>query len=496
MTVLLLEAGGPDTRKEIHIPALFWKNWKTECDWDHETEPQPNLGNRKLYWPRGKVLGGSSAINAMVYIRGQHQDFDHWAELGNPGWGFRDVLPYFKKSENNERGADDYHGVGGPLNVADRPYTSEVSHAMLRAAVEVGFPRNEDFNGADQEGVGYNQVNKKNGSRCSAATAFLNPALSRPNLTVETYALATRIVFDRTRAFGVDYLQNGESRQVRAEREIVLCGGADKSPQLLLLSGVGPADDLRRFDIPLVIDLPGVGKNLQDHLLTAVAYSCTQPVSVVDAESWSNRLRYALFRNGKLTTNGGEAGGFVKSRSDKSVPDIQFAFIPGWFIDHGFDHFDGHGYTICAILLHPESHGYLTLRSADPQAPPWIQPNFCAEHADWELLCKAFRLCRRIGQAKALDSFRGEEAAPGAAVQGDQEVHDFIRQKAHTLYHPVGTCKMGIDADAVVDPRLRVRGVEGLRVADASIMPTIVGGNTAAATVMIGEKSADLILDE
>lgn len=491
--VLLLEAGGPDDKQPIHIPVIFSQLFKTDADWAYFTEPQAHLNGRRLYWPRGKVLGGSSSINAMIYIRGHHTTFDVWATAGNTGWSYADVLPYFKKSQNQERGASDYHAVGGPLNVADLRDPNPMSRAFVDACAEVGLPRNHDFNGANQEGFGLYQVTQKNAQRCSAAVAFLHPALARPNLTVLTHAQATQILFNRTRATGVRYLHNGETVNAVADREVILAGGAINSPQLLLLSGIGNTTDLNALGIPVVADLPGVGQNLQDHLAVFVTYHSKEPISLANAATQEALEAYMGAGKGPLTSNVGEAGGFMKTQAPLATPDLQFHFAPAWFMDHGFHNPGGHGMTIGPTMVTPESRGSLSLRSPDPLAPPMIQANYLTSEADLTVLVEGIKLAREIGQAQAFHPYVGAEYAPGVAVQSDDELRAFVRQHVQTLYHPVGTCKMGQDDLAVVDQQLRVRGVQGLRVADASIMPVIVNGNTNAPTIMIGEKAADLI---
>jgi len=492
-TVLLLEAGGPDDREDIHIPVAFGKLFKTECDWGYYTEPQLHLNNRRLFWPRGKMLGGTSSHNAMVYIRGHGHLYDRWAAAGNEGWGYADILPYFKKSQHQERGASAYHGVGGPLNVADQRDTNPLSCAFIDACIERGFPRNDDFNGPVQEGFGYYQVTQKEGRRCSTATAFLRPAMDRPNLTVTTHALATRVLFDGTRAVGVAYLHNGETREVHVAKEVILSGGAINSPQLLLLSGVGPAAQLAALDIPVVVDLPGVGHNLQDHVAVFMNYECTEPISLADSNSAAALLEYQHFRKGPLSSNVGEAGGYVKTRPALPLPDLQFFFCPTWYIEHGFVQPEGHGFAFVPTLLLPESRGSIRLRSRDPQEHPLIQPNYLASEADIETLVAGFKLMRPLTDTKAFAPFVGKEFEPGPRVKSDEDIRAFIRNKAETVYHPVGTCKMGVDAMAVVDPQLRVHGIQGLRVADASIMPLIPNGNTNAPSIMIGEKAAELM---
>ncbi len=491
-TVLLLEAGGSDDRPEIAIPYAAWQLQHSDVDWAYITEPQSQLDHRRIAWPRGKVLGGTSSINAMVYIRGHHQIYDDWQAAGNDGWGYAEVLPLFKRSQHQERGADAYHGVGGPLNVADLRDANPLSGVFVDAARELGFPLNADFNGAEQEGFGFYQVTQKDGQRWSTAAAFLRPAMHRPNLTIRTAAQATRLLFEGTRVVGVSYVHNGETRQVYAHQEVILCGGAINSPQLLLLSGIGPADQLRSLDIPVVVDLPGVGQNLQDHLDVAVAYHCTEPITwaTLTAEA---ETAYRSFRTGPLSSNGPEAGGFVTTRADLPLPDLQFHFSPGWSVGFGAERPAGHGFAFWPALLWPESRGSLMLRSPDPLAPPLIQPNYLASAADMAVLVQGVAIARRLAHTQAFVPFLGDEIQPGPAVQSEADVRVYIRSYASTVYHPVGTCKMGVDPFAVVDPQLRVYGVEGLRVADASIMPSIVNGNTNAPTIMIGEKLAELV---
>ena len=493
VTVLLLEAGGPDKKQEIHIPAAFSKLFKSECDWAYYTEEQPNLNNRKLYWPRGKVLGGSSSMNAMIYIRGNRQDYDRWGEEGNDGWRFSDVLPYFKRAENQERGASDYHGAGGCLNVADLRCVNPLSRAFVDAAKEAGFPANDDFNGPQQEGVGLYQVTQKHGKRHSVAAAYLKPALKRPNLTVRTGAQVTGLLFENRRVTGISYVHNGRSEQARVNREVILSGGAINSPQLLMLSGVGPAGHLRALGISPIADLPGVGQNLQDHLSVPVAYKCSRAITLANAEKLGNVLNFLAFKKGPLTSNVAEAGGFVKTRAELPMPDLQFHFAPAFFINHGFTPIEGHGFTFGPTLLRPQSRGRITLRSNDPFEAPAIQPDYLASESDLQTLVEGINISRSIAETKAFSEYCGDEAYPGDETVSDESISAYVRDYAETLYHPVGTCKMGGDPMAVVDSQLRVHTVEGLRVVDASIMPSIVGGNTNAPTIMIAEKAADMI---
>ena len=491
--VLLLEAGGRDNRKEIHIPLAFSKLFKGPCDWTYFTEPEPQLGNRSLYWPRGKVLGGSSSINAMIYIRGHRSDYDQWRDLGNPGWGYADVLPYFKKSENQERGASEYHGASGPLCVSDLRTVNPLSEAFVAAGEEAGFQRNPDFNGVSQEGVGLYQVTQSKGQRHSAAAAFLHPAMSRKNLTVRTDTHVFGIYFEGKRAAIVSFQQGNGSMQERAEREIIVCAGAVGSPQVLMLSGVGPADHLRQLDIPVTCDLPGVGRNLQDHPASAVAYECTKPVSLSSAEEFSNVVRYMVSKKGPLTSNVAESGAFIKTSASCQVPDLQFHFGVGYFVEHGFQQIKGHAYTFGPTLLHPHSRGEIKLRSSNPLDAPSIRANYFADSRDLDIMLEGLKLARALAATKAFAAYRGAELHPGPAAKDDAALRAHIAKFTETLYHPVGTCKMGHDAAAVVDSELRVHGVEGLRVVDASIMPAVIGGNTNAPTIMIAEKAADMI---
>ena len=491
--VLLLEAGGPDTKREIHTPVAFSRLFQTPCDWTYFTEAEPQLENRKLYWPRGKVLGGSSSINAMIYIRGNRKDYDRWSELGNPGWSFAEVLPYFKKSQNQERGASEYHGVGGPLNVSDLRCVNPLSEAFVEAAVQAGFTRNSDFNAGVQEGFGLYQVTQQNGRRHSAADAFLRPAQSRPNLKVITTAHASGILFERKRATGVSFHIEEGSRQEHAAREVIVCCGAIGSPQLLMLSGIGPAAHLRQFHIPVVCDLPGVGKNLQDHPSVGLIYLCLAPITLLNTTKLSSILRYLCFKDGPLTSNVGEAGGFVKTSASAGTPDIQFHFGPGYFKSHGLEAIQEHAFSFGPTLVRPSSVGSITLRSSNPLDAPRIQANYFSDSRDLDAMVEGIKITRAIGRSPALAKYRGKELHPGEDVQTDAGFRDYARKIAETLYHPVGTCKMGNDPEAVVDAELRVRGVEGLRVVDASIMPVVPGGNTNAPTIMVAEKAADFI---
>jgi choline dehydrogenase len=491
--VLLLEAGGAGGAKEIRIPAAFSKLFKTGVDWNYATEPEPYLHERRLYWPRGKVVGGSSAINAMIYIRGNRADYDSWRELGNVGWGFAEVLPYFKKSENQERGASEFHGVGGPVNVADPRYVNPLTRAFLAAAEEIGIARNSDFNGAEQDGAALYQVTQKDGARWSAADGYLQPARERSNLTVLTGAHATRVLMEGKRAVGVAFLRGGVAEEACADREVILAGGTVNSPQLLMLSGIGPASELKAAGISTMHDLPGVGKNLQDHPMVSVAYLCTQKISLDGAETLGNFLRWLVWKNGPLASNVAEAGLFLRTRVGLAVPDLQLLFGPAYYRGHGLVRRKEHCFGFGPTLITPESRGEISLRSANPLDAPAIRANYLSTGADLRTMIAGVRLARRLAHAKSFDQFRGEELHPGAAMTSDAEIAEFLRNELETLYHPVGTCKMGVDGLAVVDAQLRVRGIEGLRVVDASIMPRVPAGNTNAPVMMIAEKASEMI---
>lgn len=498
--VCLLEAGPADNSVLIHCPAGLAVMAKFELNgWGFNTTPQAALNNRRGYQPRGKVLGGSSSINAMVYIRGQHADYDHWAAQGNPGWGWKDVKPYFLRAENNERGADAWHGQGGPFNVADLRSTNRFSHHFTEAGVQAGYPHNTDFNGATQEGVGLYQVTHKNGERHSAAKGYLTPHLARPNLQVITGAHATRILFEGTRAVGVEYRQGGALKQVRAGREVLLSAGALLSPQLLMLSGVGPAAHLQQHGIPVLHDLPGVGQHLHDHpdvvqVLNAPDLKDLFGLSLSGmVQTLRGIIEWRKHRTGMLTTNFAEAGGFIKSDPSESEPDLQLHFVIGKLVDHGRKTVFGHGYSAHVCLLQPKSRGSVTLASRDPMALPLVDPNFLADPDDMARMVRGFKQTRAILSQPALAKFGAKELAASANARTDAEIEQFIRQYADTIYHPVGTCRMGPGPLDVVDAELRVHGLAGLRVVDASIMPRIVSGNTNAPTVMIAEKAVDLL---
>ena len=491
--VLLLEAGGPNTQAEIHIPAAFSKLFQGSLDWNYRTVPQAGAADRNLYWPRGKVLGGSSSINAMIYIRGSRADYDGWAAGGCAGWSYDDVLPYFKRAEDNERGAGPYHGVGGPLRVEDPRDVSPVSQAFVDAAVAAGHTRNPDFNGAEQEGAGHYQLTQKRGRRVSAADAYLKPARRRANLTVWTGALAHRVVIEKGRAVGVEVARGGALQTVRADREVLVCGGAINSPQLLMLSGIGPADALRAHRVEVVADRAGVGENLQDHLIVGVHYALREPVSLLNAEGLGSVARYLLFRRGMLTSNVAETGLFVRTRAGAAAPDLQFHVAPALFENHGLTPATEHGFSLGPTLVGTRSRGRITLQSADPTEHPAIDPQALADPADLATLVEGVRVAREIAHAGPLDRYRGDEIKPGPESDRRADVERYVRETCETLYHPVGTCRMGADAESVVDLDLRVRGVDGLRVVDASVMPTVPNGNTNAPTLMVAEKAVDVI---
>lgn len=492
--VLLLEAGPPDKKLEIRIPAAFNKLFKTKYDWAYETEPQANLDGRAMFWPRGKTLGGSSSLNAQMYVRGNSLDYDHWAELDNLGWAFGDVLPYFERSERSERGSAPGRGVSGPLNIADLRDPNPTTVAFLEAAEQAGIPRTKDVNGPDQDGLDFTQVTQKRGRRWSAADAYLKPARKRRNLTVATGAHALRIILEGSRAVAVEYIADGKTQRDPVH-EVIVCGGAINSPQLLMLSGIGPADQLTAHDIPVVVDLPGVGKNLQDHLAIMDIVHSKERVTLAAAESLRNLARFLALGRGMLTSNVGEACGFVRTRPELDAPDLELVFAPVPFINHGLAPPPGHGITIGSIAVTPRSVGELTLRSADPFAAPRIEPNYLsdADGEDLRVLVEGSKIARRIFDAPAFARYVGEPLLPAVRPTTDDELIEHIRRDSQTLYHPVGTCKMGTDDRAVVDPELRVHGIDGLRVVDASIMPTIPRGHTHASTVMIAEKAVDLI---
>jgi choline dehydrogenase len=498
--VLLIEAGGRDKSMMIHmpagIPALIGK--PNPYNWYYQTEGQQHLNGRSLYWPRGRGWGGSSSINGMIYIRGHARDYDGWRQQGLTGWSFADVLPYFKRAEHNENGGDDFHGGDGPLRVSNARSSNPLFRAFMQAGLEAGFPQTQDFNGFQQEGFGPYQLTIHEGRRWSAARGYLTPILSRKNLTVESNAHVSRILFDGKRVNGVEFVQNKKPVRVTVTREALLSGGAVNSPQTLLLSGIGDPAILKRFDIPVVTELKGVGKNLQDHLDASIQYESTQPITLYSQSNPLNAMKtglsYMLFKKGLATGQGLESGGFVKSRPDLDNPDLQFHFIAALMNDHTRKRADRHGFMAHVCQLRPQSRGYISIKSADPLAAPVIQPNYLEAEEDRRAMREGTKIARDLFAQAAFDCYRGPELMPGAAVRTDAQIDAWLRKTAETIYHPVGSAKMGNDAESVVDEQLRVYGVEGLRVVDASVMPTLVSGNTNAPTIMIAEKASDMIL--
>jgi len=498
VTVCLLEAGGAGNGWVVTAPiGIAIMVPSSRNNWAFDTVPQAGLNGRKGYQPRGKALGGSSAINGMVYIRGHRTDYDGWAALGNAGWAYDDVLPYFKKSENNEIVHDAFHGRGGPLNVARLRTENPFQDFFLEAGRQLQLPVTDDFNGENQLGLGIYQVTQKNGERCSAARAYIEPNLSRPNLKVVTAAPASKIVFDGKRATGVEFGRDGKTSSVRARREVIVSSGAFQSPPLLMLSGIGNAPDLQRLGIEVVHHSPGVGQNLQDHIDFALSYRSGSLDLFGSSFAGLRRLwreigRYRKRRVGMITSNVAECGGFLKTDPNLAVPDIQLHFSVAMADNHGRARHLGHGFACHVCLLRPKSRGAVTLQSADPAAAPQIDPKFYDHPDDLETMVKAFKITRRIMDAEPLAKWRTAEMYSGN-VRSDDDIRVILRNRSDTVYHPVGTARMGVDAMAVVDPQLRVRGVEALRMVDASIMPTLIGGNTNAPSIMIGEKAAAMI---
>jgi choline dehydrogenase len=498
-SVLLLEAGGPDRDPWIHIPAGYYRNiLNPKLTWLYETEPEPELNNRRIVWPRGKVLGGSSAINGLIYIRGQKQDFDLWRQRGNPGWSYDDVLPYFRKAEHQERGADEYHGVGGPLAISDLRSEHELHDGFIAGAEEIGYRRNPDFNGADQEGVGAYQVTVNGYRRSSSAAAYLAPAKHRPNLRVETHALAQRVLTEGKRAIGVAYRRDGVVHEVRARREVLLCGGAINSPQLLQLSGIGPGALLQSHGIPVVHDLPGVGENLQDHLSARMIYKARNPNTVNEiSRSWRLKaiagMQY-LARRGVLMMGAAPIGLFIRTKPWLETPDVQYQFFAGSMPRAGEAMHPFPGCSVISVQCRPESRGWLRIQSPDPAQPPRIQANYLSTQTDRETVIAGIKVSRQIFQSKAMQRYVSEEFVPGKDVTKDEDLLAHVRATGGTVFHPAGTCMMGPQPPAVVDPTLRVHGIAALRVIDAAVMPTLVSGNTNAGVIMIAEKGADLIL--
>ncbi len=502
--VLLLEAGPEDKNPWIHVPIGYYRTiFNPAVAGSFMTEPEPELGGRSINWPRGRVLGGSSSINGLAYVRGQPEDYDHWRQLGNPGWSWDDVLPAFKKLEDSEVGDARIRGKGGPLRVSGPIYRSPLMDAFIDAAEAAGIPRNPDYNGERQEGVGYFQLTIKGGKRCSAAVAYLKPARSRANLQVETGALATGVRVRNGRAVGVDFLKGGVARNVEVRGEVVLAAGAIQSPHLLLLSGIGKGEALRSQGIAAVHDLPGVGQNLQDHFQARAVFRSPLPVTLNDVGNslWRRGLaglQWGLLKTGPLTVGAGCVALFWRTREELASPDVQFHVIPFSAEKPGEPLHRFSGYTVSVCQLRPESRGELALRSADPAEPPLIRANYLTTETDRQTMVDGMKLIRRVMGQAAMGRYLAEEVVPGASCADDAALLDFVRATGGTIFHPSGTCKMGPASDgmAVVDARLRVHGVAGLRVADASIMPTVVSGNTNGPVIMIGEKAAEMILED
>jgi len=497
--VVLLEAGGEDNNMWIHIPLGFGKTFADpKVNWCYETEADPGAGGRKIFWPRGKVLGGSSSINGMVYIRGQHEDFDHWRQLGCAGWSSSDVLPYFRRAEHQARGEDEFHATGGPLSVSDVSDGHPLCEAFIKACAEAGYPRNDDFNGATQEGVGYHQTTTRRGRRCSTAVGYLHPVRGRTNLKVVTGAHTQKVLLEGKRAVGVAYRQDGAEKTVRARKEVILCGGAIGSPQILMLSGIGPGAHLSSLGIPVVHDLSGVGQGLQDHYSAAIKLKCAFPITLNDTllswfKMWKAGLDYYMFQRGPLTTVTADVALFARTRPELATPDVKFS-IATFSAERPQDGLHKwSGFTLLVYQLRPDSRGEIRLKSADPFAAPAMIPNYLSAENDRRTIVDGLKLGRTLLASQSMRPFIASEFVPGAGVATDEQLLDYARNNGGTVFHPTSTCKMGIDPMSVVDPELRVHGIEGLRVVDASVMPTVVSGNTNAATIMIAEKASDLI---
>ena len=500
--VLLLEAGPPDRYPWIHIPIGYAKTmFHPVYNWCFKTEPETGMNGREVYWPRGRTLGGSSAINGLIYIRGQREDYDHWAALGNPGWSYADVLPWFRKLEHNVRGANEWHGVDGPLWASDIGAKHELIEALIEGGGEIGIPENADFNGATQEGIGYYQLTTRRGFRCSTAVAYLRPARARRNLRIETDAHATRVLFDGHKASGVVYRQAGRDVTVTARREVILAAGALQSPQLLQLSGVGTPAMLQHFGIPVVHALPGVGENLQDHLQARVIFRCTKPITTNDIlkSPWRKLAmgaQYALSRTGPMAVGINQGGIFARTDPALDRPDVQFHVATLSSDMAGSPVHTFSGFTMSVCQLQPESRGHVRLKSPDPLAAPAMRPNYLSTPRDRATLVAGIRLARKLAATRALSPYVDSEYRPGSAASTDEELLEFAKNTAGTIFHPSGTCKMGPATDplAVVDHDLKVHGLDGIRVVDCGIMPTLVSGNTNAPAVMIAEKIADRML--
>jgi choline dehydrogenase len=497
--VLLVEAGGADRSFWIHIPIGYGRTIvDPKVNWRFETEPNPELGGRRIYWPRGKVLGGSSSLNGLIYIRGKRSDYDHWRDLGNDGWGYDDVLPYFKRAEDQENGANEFHGTGGPLTVSNLRDSNPLYEAYIESANRAGIPRNDDFNGSEYEGVGPFQGTIRNGRRCSAAVAYLRPALGRRNLAVSTETLAERLLFEGDRVTGIRLRKGDQAGSVRCRREIIVCAGSLNSPKLLMLSGIGPAEHLRAMGIPVRNDSPGVGRNLQDNYGGQITWHCKRPITMNDVMKSKRRqmkvgLQWLLFRRGPLSMPAGQVGMFTRVLPTSDSPDCEFLFqsFSGGYYEEGLYKFSGFANFLCPIG--PRSRGYLKLKSANPLDPPLMWPNYLSHQYDRQVLVAGTKVMRRIAAAGPLSDLIVAEHLPGASIQSDDEILDYFRQTGGSVSHQVGTCKMGSDSLAVVDTALKVRGTKGLRVVDASIMPTLNSGGVNATAIMIAEKACDAI---
>ena len=492
--VLLLEAGQPDKKQEIGIPAAFSKLFLTEYDWAYYTSPQPELNDRELFWPRGKMLGGTSSINAMMWVRGVPPDYDGWAKRGNAGWSYDEVVQYFKRAEDTDPGrVDSEHlGTGGPMTVTEQRDRNPATDLFVQACVNLGIPRNPKANAGFNDGVDFSMVTQRRGKRWSTASAYLKPAMKRPNLTVETGAHVSRVIIENSVARGVMYTRDDQTHEVSVSSEVILSGGAINSPQLLMLSGIGPRDHLEDVGIDVLADLPGVGANLSDHLAAGMVMSSDRSDTLTAAETPREMAKYLLMRKGLLTSNVGEAHAFFRSRGDLDGPDLELIFVPAPFVEHGQREVPP-GLTIAAVLLQPESRGTIRLTSDDPTEAPIIDPQYLSSGADLATLASGVEKALQVFQIDPLSAHVTGPLLPESVPSSRAEVEQAVRAHAETLYHPAGTCRMGIESDAVVDPELRVRGIKGLRIADTSIMPELNRGHTNAPAVMIGEKASDLI---
>lgn len=502
--VTLVEAGGRDTSRFIDMPAGYFQLMKTgKIDWGYHTAPQKHLHNRKMFWPRAKVLGGCSAVNGMIYIRGHSSDYDQWAQLGNKNWSYDECLPFFKKSEGWHDGESKFHGGDGPLKTSRYGVRHPIAKAFVEAGIQAGFPYTEDFNGGSQEGFGpcdsTVDTTGKGSVRSSVSRSYIRPIMDRPNLTIITKALATRVLIEKGRAVGIEYVQAGKKNQLRADREVILSGGTINSPQLLQLSGIGDPDHLTSLGIQIVVPLKGVGQNLQDHLVVGIKNRSLLPTSFVKSvKLWNAAFalgRYMLLQDGPAAHHGIEALAFVKTRPERVAPDIQFHLMNIMYDDHGRNIYPEHGFMPCLNISRPQSRGSIMVNSADPTTHPVIQPNYFEVSDDVRTMRDGVKIARDVLAQHAFDPYRGEEFIPGSTVRTDSQIDEFLRGSVESIYHPVGTCKMGSDSLAVVDDRLRVHGIDGLRVVDASVMPTLVTGNTNAPTIMIAERASQFILD-